>query len=596
MLSDFQAPPPLERTASTRLRGMARHLDLTYPALLQHFGRHNVHGRTESRAFLGWFLEHYFRLDELHVEDSICDGPDDKGVDGIYVDTTREVVYVFQTKIIQNAAKTVGDSALREFAGTLSQFKSSDRIKLLAQSTGNVELRKLLESEDVAAKIASDYELRGVWITNAKLDTNGERFRRDHGQIDIYDRVRLEADWLPLGDTDSIHEEAIFHLDGLGHIEYRTPLATAYIASLRGSELVKLAGIESQGLFAWNVRQSLGRTKVNKAIAENVGSVDEHKNFMLYHNGLTILASDVVLDDDGEVLRMNRYSVVNGAQSLTTLYERRAMITNELRVLARVVNLDPDTDLARMITRNSNNQNAIGARDLQSNSTIQKRLKEDFKRKFGSNFGYEIKRGEQVDAQVIITNEEAARILLAFDLEQPWACHQSYRYFDDLHAEIFGRPVVTAARIVGLVAVRDSVVEGLKSLDNKLVARYSVTPFFVIYLVRSALELDEVGREFCKDPGKFVSEKGFQAVRTAVSVVIDDLIVDLNAEIRERADQGAPFDHKRELKSVTAVRQLRGDIMPGYQKALNRNRASSFSEEWTGFVGSEPLEQSSWRT
>ncbi|MGB6579903.1 MAG: hypothetical protein WBF34_18480, partial [Streptosporangiaceae bacterium] len=93
-------------------------LNLTYPRILEHFGKHKVSGRTDSRSFLGWFLENYFRLDQLHVEDSICDGTDDKGIDGIYVDSTLEVIYVFQAKLMQKESRTLGDSALREFAGT----------------------------------------------------------------------------------------------------------------------------------------------------------------------------------------------------------------------------------------------------------------------------------------------------------------------------------------------------------------------------------------------------------------------------------------------------------------------------------------------
>lgn len=559
---------------------MEETLDLTYPAILNLFGNHNIQGRTESRAFLGWFLEHYFRLDQLHVEDSICDGSDDKGVDGLYVDETLEVIYVFQTKLFQNANKTLGDSALREFGGTLGQFDSEANVNHLAQSTGNLELQNLLAAEAVAKKVAQGYEVHGVFITNVPLDSNGEGYYASRDRLAVYDHQRLHSEWLPLGDIKPAQKSVIFHLDGLGHIEYKTPSATVYVVSLRGTELVELAGIDNQELFAWNVRQSLGRTKVNKAIAENVAEIPEHKNFMLYHNGLTILATDVQFDANRDALQMNRYSVVNGAQSLTTLFEKKGAITEELRLLARVVNLDPTTDLAAMITRNSNNQNAIGPRDLQSNSTIQKRLKEDFRRRFGSEFEYEIKRGEQGGPGRTITNEQAARVLLAFDKEQPWTCHQSYRYFDDLHSAIFGRPEVTAERIVGLIAVQDAVVASLAELNNQLVAHYSVTPFFVIYLVRQALQLEALGKEFCQDPGRFVRESSFEAVRDAVRAVSDDLIVDLNAELTEREEAGNTFDHKRELKSMNAVRALRGQIIPGYQKALNRHRASSFSDEW----------------
>ena len=48
-------------------------------------------------------------------------------------------------------------------------------------------------------------------------------------------------------------------------MEYRTSEATAFFAPLLGSELVALEGLQTRELFEWNVRQSLGRTKVNKA-------------------------------------------------------------------------------------------------------------------------------------------------------------------------------------------------------------------------------------------------------------------------------------------------------------------------------------------
>jgi hypothetical protein len=555
-------------------------LNLTYPGILKHFGKHRVSGRTDSRSFLGWFLENYFRLDQLRVEDSICDGTDDKGIDGIYVDSTLEVIYIFQAKLLQKVSRTLGDSALREFSGTLRQFDSPQSVKALADSTINVELKNLILDESLAAKIDTGYEVRGVFLSNAVLDRNGKLYLAVNSQITVYDRARLDNDWLPMGKTEPVEKEIAFHLDGLGHIEYKTENASVYVVSLRATELVQMAGIDSQALFEWNVRQSLGRTKVNRAIAESVASHAEHKNFMLYHNGLTVLAIDVDLDTQSDELRIDRYSVVNGAQSLSTLHDKRSDVSDDLRLLARVIKLHPATDLAAMITRNSNNQNAIAARDLQSNSVIQKRLKDEFTRSFGQQFGYEIKRGEPAISDRVITNEDAARVLLAFDLEQPWACHQSSRLFDDLHSGIFGRPVVTAERIVGLIAVRDAVEASLENLDNQLAAYYSVTPYFVMYLVKQALQLDPLGKRFCQDPGFFVRDRGFDAVVKAVRQISDDLIVDLNAELAEREETGNRFDHKRELKSANAVRALRGEVLPSYQKALSRKRASSFTEEW----------------
>ena len=112
---------------------LSEQLDLTYPTILEYFGPHRAKGRAESRAFLAWFLEHYYHLDEQGSQDAVCDGPDDKGIDGIFVDDNLERVDVFQAKLYQNAEKTVGDRSLRDLAGTLDQLADADKVGYLAE-------------------------------------------------------------------------------------------------------------------------------------------------------------------------------------------------------------------------------------------------------------------------------------------------------------------------------------------------------------------------------------------------------------------------------------------------------------------------------
>ena len=96
---------------------MSERPDLTYPAILNECAAHTAEGRAESRAFLAWFLEHYYRLEEPTAQDCVCDGPDDKGVDGIYVDDNLERVDILQARLVHNPSKTIGDRSLRELAG-----------------------------------------------------------------------------------------------------------------------------------------------------------------------------------------------------------------------------------------------------------------------------------------------------------------------------------------------------------------------------------------------------------------------------------------------------------------------------------------------
>src|SRR3546814_18924026 len=98
-------------------RPMTAALDLSYPAILKLFGNHLIAGRVEPRALLGWFLENYYRLDDTDAQDAICDGPDDKGVDGIFVDENIERIVVFITKLRQNGPKKSGNDSCRKRRG-----------------------------------------------------------------------------------------------------------------------------------------------------------------------------------------------------------------------------------------------------------------------------------------------------------------------------------------------------------------------------------------------------------------------------------------------------------------------------------------------
>ena len=555
-------------------------IDLTYPTILRNFEHILRRGRTESRAFLQWFLQHYYRLEDVQAEDAICDGSDDKGVDGIFIDDNFERIDVFQARLNQNNAKTLGDTQLKEFSGTLIQFNNAETLETLANTTANKELRRLILEDGVLRALKSGYTVRGVFITNARRDANAIAYLEVHSQLTLYDADALAKLYIPPEATPPIASPAIFDVSGFDCAEYNVGTVKMLLAPLRAVDLIQLEGLSNQQLFSWNVRGGLGQTKVNKDIAKSIGTPTEHPNFLLFHNGLTILCEALNRHDDQ--IEIQGYVVVNGCQSLTTLYQNRTRLTTELRLLARLIQLPPSDDLATKITHHSNNQNAITARDLQSNSEIQRRLQNEFSAKFSGTVFYQIKRGEIApDGARVIDNADAGRILLAFDLREPWSCHQTYKVFDELYAKIFARPEVNAFRILAFQTVCDVVVDCCQSIENKLLAEYGLTRYFLLFLLREALEGDEMGKEFCKNPEALFKEPdGERRLTQAIKRVASDLIVDLNAEVKERKERGAMFDFKSDFKSPNAVRDLAKAIVPMFQKAVSRGRATSFEEEW----------------
>ena len=350
----------------------------------------------------------------------------------------------------------------------------------------------------------------------------------------------------------------------------------AVIAPIKASELVKLDGITNQALFAFNVRGPLGRTQVNRDIATSIRDKSRHKLFPLFHNGITIIAKK--LNTTKDKIAIEDYYVVNGCQSLSELHINSSSITEELRVLVKVIKMDASSPLSEMVTSFSNNQNGMKARDFKSNNRIQIRLQNEVQEKFGKEFHYEIKRGENATGAKLISNEAAGLYLMAFDLKEPWATHRKYQVFEDEHAEIFGRPVVDASRVVFCHLLAEQIQAVVPKLKNTLFAKYALTRYLLLYIVRVLLEEDDLGKEVLKNPGNYVADKQKrQALLGCVSQILDDVVIDLNAELEQLVDD---FDYRGKLRDEAWVKALALRIVADYRKLVTRKRITSFAEEF----------------
>ncbi len=552
-------------------------LNVDYPQILNLFAEYSLPGRTESAAFLIWYLRNYYRLDEVDAIDAVCDQKGDKGIDGIYVNDQANLIEVFQARLSQRSDKTVGDTQLKEFYGTLSQFKPREALENLVRSAGDAHVAKLINRLDLANKIDS-CDVRGVYLTNIDLDSNGESFLRSNLDIGFVGRSILVSTYV--SDTRALPSEAdaTFDVAGFRVSEYIVDAVTrAVIAPVSSKELMKLHGIADQSLYALNVRASLGKTKVNRDIVKSISNQQTHKLFPLFHNGITIICQKLEVDENR--IRIGTYYVVNGCQSLTALYENQAKLTDDLRILTKFVKVENlDSELAENITQFSNNQNAVKPRDFKANDPIQIRLQNEFNRLYRGVYWFDIKRGEISGAGEAISNEDAGLCLMAFDLKEPWATHRKYQVFDDKHADLFGRPEVTADRIVVCHEILKAIEGANDKIENKLFGKYVLTKYALLFMLREILEKDERGKELLISPVEFVrNAPDREHLRQVLRQLLNDVIVDVNAEVREF---GEDFDYRGRLREEKWVRELSGKVTGTYLKLVSRGRLPSFAAEW----------------
>jgi hypothetical protein len=246
-------------------------IDISYPAMLEQIGRHSVKAGTEARAFLAWFLENYYRLEDVEVHDSLSDGTGDKGIDGIYVNTQLRQIDFFQAVLVKAEEKTLGDKRLKQFVGAVAQFSNVGNATAVLASA-RAELVTLTERTRLLKCIEDHYEIRGVFVTNAIADSSAATYLRTQPQLVLYDGQRLKAEFVTIDKTDPIAEPITFDISGVPSLAY--PIGknlNMVIAPISANELVRMDGIANGDLFAWNVRQYLGKnTAVNKSVAESI--------------------------------------------------------------------------------------------------------------------------------------------------------------------------------------------------------------------------------------------------------------------------------------------------------------------------------------
>jgi hypothetical protein len=207
---------------------------------------------------------------------------------------------------------------------------------------------------NVFDNLARGYKLYMVFVTNKRFDTEANDYLKILGEeIEAWDIDRLYNQYTYTGKDKPVEDTFAFSVSQENLITYEAAdNVRVIIFPAKASEVVQLSGIQDRTLFARNVRYGLGRTRVNKDIAKTLAKNSEHENFFLYHNGITLVCSNYALE--GNKLKINNYSVVNGCQSTLSFYENKKYLSDKITILLRVIQTgDKDRLSQDMLARQS---------------------------------------------------------------------------------------------------------------------------------------------------------------------------------------------------------------------------------------------------
>lgn len=537
----------------------------------------NENGLPDSVNFLIWFLVTYFRIDEDAVRDYVCDHSNDKGIDGIYVDDETEEIFLFQSKYRESFRKTEGDSDLRQFVGSTKWF-SPENIGKLDNSRASKTLKDIVKNLNVFQLIGEGYSVKSIFVTSGRFNSSAKDYMKvTDTEIDYWDNLRLFENYTFTGQDEFVNGSFIFNLDDKV-IEYNHgdgPSSEAFIFTVKAIDLLKLDGIIDKTLFAKNVRFGLGRTNVNKAIEETIKKQEQHKRFLLFNNGITIIAEKATLSASNS-LEIENYSIVNGCQSTLALYENRSELTADLRIMVKLIETGANDKLGETITFFTNNQNPITASDLRSRDKIQMTLQKEFEKEFQKRILYKIKPGEDDgDYEEVLENTFAAQLLHSFKLGNPHEAHLKNKIFTANYHKIFDRRV-DAYMIYFLYRLYQLIDKHIDLIKEPIVRTYKPARFLLLYLIGLIMEEDPAGQEFMKSPKKFVIQHK-EEYEEAFSKLIQILIIELNQSIDEEKDADQYIDYKNILRNSERVKKLSKTVISGFKRGLVRHPEDSLS-------------------
>lgn len=400
----------------------------------------------DGQRFVAWYLRRVLLRDAVATRDDITDGQNDKQMDAVIVDDEDRRVLIIQGKFV--GASQIDAEPLREVIAAWLRLQDLESLQRDCNEKLKLKLeavRKALEDE---YRVEFELLTTGVLTEAAKADLKVfadrlEDFDEFSASLQLVDEEVLEtrlaeaeAQELPSLNHDVTVDPAKTLLTELGG-------AKTVMTVLPLKECLRMPGITDGRLFRKNVRQSLGaNNKVNKALRATING-ERVRDFFYYHNGVTAICDELHYDSDKGLMTVKGLSVVNGCQSLSTIYsvsERvRSSEAKDASILFRFYEI-PDRALADRISINTNSQSAVKPRDLRSNDKVMVGLKRAFETRYADGF-FMTKRGEDrpadKNARKTVDAAGFAKMLMAWHCQRPNISYNEKKLFDEYYKTLF---------------------------------------------------------------------------------------------------------------------------------------------------------------
>jgi hypothetical protein len=361
-----------------------------------------------------WYFTKLHGMTPAQINEVVCDGSGDLGLDAIYIDSD-DYVHFYQFKNPEGQETGIA-------GGDIDKVLSG--LNLILQGRHNAVANQEVKAriEEIYQTVPNGYRLhlvssgRGVPADSVeKLNGFVAELR---GPTDSYFRW-LDEDLSRLQDAfytrnlPTLEQPIIFELERQPPYQVRSADHDSYLFHSSGSTLAGLYATHGEKLLQQNIRVSQGDTATNTSIKQTCGG-PESANFIHYNNGVTFLCESAVWDQFVSKLTLNKAQVVNGGQTIRALYGagREGSLQGNVLVSVRVITSRGDKEFGSNVAVNLNNQNRMESSFLRSNNPRVVQLGNSL-----ASLGWFLERREGEVRSFTTTERAAATQRIGRDLE-----------------------------------------------------------------------------------------------------------------------------------------------------------------------------------
>ncbi len=244
---------------------------------------------------------------------------------------------------------------------------------------------------DLKKHIEEYRNVKWIYATNNKLHDRSESelaaIQRRSNFKDIHPHIEMEVLDIELLtdllmetkkiDTDVPDKVVFQHGEGKGI--YDSSGNSFFVGLINAKVVNEWYKTHKESLFNQNIRTLLTKNRINADIASTIQK--EPKHFRHFNNGVSAICEKLHYDSSARRVTAEKFNVINGAQTVGTLYEQRHSSTlGDVEVLMRITEVKYSSALSTDITRFNNTQNAVSAPDFKSNDDIQIFLEDKFQK------------------------------------------------------------------------------------------------------------------------------------------------------------------------------------------------------------------------